>query len=413
MKDQLQQIDHYLAIHEIKKADILIAKLLRQNPLPQNRAEILLRRARTRLLAARPDDAIDDLVTIRDELPGYIEPPVILELQGDCHFARFELASVGFADRNDTILARQFYEAVIDSYPPYNNLGWVYYQLARIFVSLGQVDDASDLFQKALVSPSYINVLTAYCYERLGFLAFYEYRDFDRALAFLNRALDTYPGAAERGWLANLHLLQSRVLKARSDYAAALKAAEMAATIFSSLGDRKSALSDALLTSAELLAELHGHDREVISTLQHYMQITRKPLGVDVTWSRVNEMMGDAHFNIGQYENAIANYEAALQFNPDHPWEETLYYRIAWSYYQRHDYQNVVQTIRQMMASAKMNDQTITDYHVYDMLGNALFALKQYEKAVEAYGNALDIAPPNSNTVEKIKSYYNLARERA
>jgi cytochrome c-type biogenesis protein CcmH/NrfG len=46
------------------------------------------------------------------------------------------------------------------------------------------------------------------------------------------------------------------------------------------------------------------------------------------------------------------------------------------------------------------------------MLGNALFALKQYEKAVEAYGNALDIAPSNPTTVEKIKSYYNLARER-
>ncbi len=164
------------------------------------------------------------------------------------------------------------------------------------------------------------------------------------------------------------------------------------------------------LRIAELLAEMEGHDKDVISTLQQFVQNTRKPLGIDVTWSRINEMLGNAYFNLSQYENAVEAYNSALQFNPDHPWEVSLYYRIARSNYHQHAYTETIAAIQKMLSVARTDEQAINDYHVYDILGNAQFALGKYEQAVEAYRTALQMAPIDS--IQKIKSYYDLARAR-
>jgi tetratricopeptide (TPR) repeat protein len=413
MKEQIERIDKFLVSGEIKKAEVLIAKLLRPQQDDHDRSQLLFRRARARVLAARPDDALGDLLEIRDKSPIMFDTVPVLELLGDTYFARFELASVGFADRHDTFTAQQLYERIIENYPRYNNLGWVYYQLGRIFLTESKVEEASKCFQQALITPSHINVLTAYCYERLAFIAFYERRDLEQAIAFLNRAIDTYPSAAERLWLAQVHILRSRVLKGMGKYSDALDAAEMALSIIpSNTGNKESILSEALLTNGELLAEMDGRDRDVVAILQLFLQNTRKPLGVDVTWSRVNEMLGNAYFNLGQYDNAISAYKAALQLNPDHPWAEALYYGIARGYYQQRAYEEAINAVQKMLAIARDDGQSIDDYRVYDILGNAQFALGRYEKAVEAYRTALQIAPPNANNIDKIKSYYDLARER-
>ena len=300
---------------------------------------------------------------------------------------------------------------MIETHPRYKNLGWIYYQMGRVLVTASETNEAMKCFQQALIMPSHVSVLTAYCYERLAFIAFYEQRDLDNALAFLNRAIDTYPATSDRKWLAQTHILRSRVLKGMGDYQSALNAAQTAlSTLSANNGENKSILSEALLTIAELLAEMEGHDRDVISTLQQFVQNTRKPLGIDVTWSRINEMLGNAYFNLSQYENAVEAYNSALQFNPDHPWEVSLYYRIARSNYHQHAYTETIAAIQKMLSVARTDEQAINDYHVYDILGNAQFALGKYEQAVEAYRTALQMAPIDS--IQKIKSYYDLARAR-
>jgi tetratricopeptide (TPR) repeat protein len=247
----------------------------------------------------------------------------------------------------------------------------------------------------------------------LSFIAFYERRDLDYALAFLNRTIDTYPAAAERSWLAQVHILRSRVLRGIGDYQSALQAAENALSIISSApGNKKLLLSEALLTNAELLAEIDGRDKDVIGILQQFTQIARKPLGIDVTWSRVNEMLANAYFNLGQYENAIAAYKAVLQLNPDHPWVVSLHYRIARSYYQQRAYDKTIHSVNEMLSVAQLEGQAINDYRVYDILGNANYALERYEQAVDAYTTALHLAPANANDIDRIQSYYELARER-
>ncbi len=251
MKESLSNIDKLMAAGDIKKAEILIAKLLRTQRFSANellKSQLLLQRARVRLLSARPDDALDDLLVVRPILPEEFKE-VALELLGDCYFARFELASVGFADRNDTTLAKQFYEEMIETHPRYKNLGWIYYQMGRVLVTASQTNEAMKCFQQALIMPSHVSVLTAYCYERLAFIAFYEQRDLDNALAFLNRAIDTYPATSDRKWLAQTHILRSRVLKGMGDYQSALNAAQTAlSTLSANNGENKSILSEALLT---------------------------------------------------------------------------------------------------------------------------------------------------------------------
>jgi tetratricopeptide (TPR) repeat protein len=145
--------------------------------------------------------------------------------------------------------------------------------------------------------------------------------------------------------------------------------------------------------------------------LQHFLQISKKPLGVDVTWARVYEMLGDAYFKTGQYSAAAGSYQAVLQFNPYHPWEVSLYFRIARSYYQQGDYERAVQSVNRMLEAAQAEGQTVSDYRVYDVLGNAQFALGKYDDALEAYRTALHVAPPNADNLDTIRAYHDFAKE--
>lgn len=412
MQEQLVSIQLLLEDREIKKAEILIAKSLRNEISSAERAALLLLRARAKLLTNRHEDALDDLLTartIREELFQY---PSAIELLADTYFARFEGASMGFADRSYTDQAKTLYSIIINEFPDYSNLGWIHYQMGRIQLSVSDIQLATMHFQNALLSPSTITTLTAYCYERLGFLTFYELRDREKALSFLTKAADTYPVRENRIWLIGVHTLRSRVLREMKQYDQAFRAVQTALNVAAEAGpDSKLGLSEALLAAGELMAEWTGHERETVSHLQHYLQITRKPLGVDVTRSRVYEMLGNAYFHLHEYELAADAYKTALQFNPYHPWEVSLHYRIARCYYQQRAYESVVEAIDRMLKASQTEGHSVEDYRVFDVLGNAHFALEQYHLAAQAYEQAIELAPPNAENLEKIKTYYRFAKE--
>src|SRR5436309_2650359 len=106
-------LDELLNKRDIKRAEVLIARSLRAELSVRERARLLIARARARLLSARVDDALEDLDHARDLLLDEFETPLTIELLADCHFARFELASVGFADRSDTAQALAAYERIL------------------------------------------------------------------------------------------------------------------------------------------------------------------------------------------------------------------------------------------------------------------------------------------------------------
>ena len=109
----LQQVESLIDKREIKKADVIIARLMRSNLPPNDAAVLLIFRARTRLLTGRPDDAINDLAEAKGSTSEFASLSAqFLEIWGDAHFARFELASVGFADRADTLRAQESYQKI-------------------------------------------------------------------------------------------------------------------------------------------------------------------------------------------------------------------------------------------------------------------------------------------------------------
>jgi len=414
MDEQLQQIDALLRTNEIKKAEVLIAKHLRADPPPEARAQLLLRRARARLIGQHPDDALEDIQTARALQPEIAENPEVLELLGDIYFGRFELSPVGFAERSDADRALDLYQQIINSFPDYENIGWVFYQKGRVLLTANRVDEAIECLQEALVKPSQIASLTAFCYERLGFIYLFERRDPATALSFLERATVTYPPTEPESWLGQLHILRSRALKEQGKYEEALVAAEEAVRIMERLGsEMRSGQQDAHLAMGEIFAEIPGREAEAVEHLQQFLQLGRKPLGVDVTWSRVNELLGHMLFRLGRYDEAVEAYNNALAFNPYHPWGVSLYYQIARCYYRLRAYEKTIATIQQMQQAAEEDDQALEDYRVYHLLGNAHFALEQYPEAVTAYQHAVDLAPQQAEDINKIQTYLRFAQELA
>ncbi len=412
MDTLLDQIDQLLDAREIKKAEVLIARQLRADPALHDRAQLLLRRARARLIAQQPDDALEDMQTARALAPALAETPAALELLADISFARFELSPVGFAERSDADTALQLYQRLIDTVPDYPNLGWVLYQKGRVLLTDNRVDEAIACFHEALLKPSQVTALTAFCYERLGFVHLFDRRDPAAALAFLDRAAVTYPPAEPEAWLGQLHILRSRALREQKRYDEALKAAQQALQAMTAAGpEARSGQQDAHLALGEILAEIPGRELEAVEHLQQFLQLGKKPLGVDVTWSRVNEQLGDLLFLLGRYEGAIEAYHNALAFNPYHPWEVSLYYQIARCYYRLRAYEKTIAAIQQMQRAAVSESVELTDYRPFHVLGNAYFALEQYREAVAAYEQAVRLAPAQAEDLDKIQTYLRFAQE--
>lgn len=410
----LHDIDLALGKRDVKRAEVILARHLRSGLAPNERAEALITRARVRLVSGRPDDALADLRDAAGLIPGCPESPVYLELRADCHLARFELASVGFADRNDTAQATRDYAKLDELAPDWPNRGWTHYQRARIALSEDRTGDAVAHLQQALLNPSTVPALSAYCYERLGYVAFFDQRNPADALAWLDRAVATYPADQPRVWLAEVHTLRSRVLREARDYSRSIEAADQALRIAGGCGAAgREALADAALFAAEVASELPGREREVISYIQQFTSASKKPLGIDVTWSRSQELLGDAYLRAGLASEALESYQAALRYNPYHPWELKLYFQIARCYYQLHDYGRSANAINVLLRSADEDEPILRDFRVHALLGNALYALGDYANSANAYRAALLRAPEHADGLDSLQTYYRDALERS
>jgi tetratricopeptide (TPR) repeat protein len=405
---ELDIITALIAARDIKKAEVMIARLLRSPLTPPQQSQLFLQRARIRLLAARPDDALDDIKGLLAEAQ-HSTPPELLELMGDSYIARFELAPAGFADRHDIQRASELYAQIATDYPQYANLGWVYYQHGRAALILDKVNAAEQYFKRALFAPSHLPSLTAYCYERLGFIAFYEARQPHYALTCLDKAIHTCPADEPRAWLVDVHLLRSRVMS-DVDLDNAIDAAHTALKIAREDNNEKKRAASALFMLAELLFKYGNRPSEVVEYLQQFLQVSRTPPGVDVTWSRVYEMLGDAYLHLARYEQAVNAYAAALQFNPYHPWEESIQLRMAHCCYLQQEYARAADILNAIIKRASAEGQPVKDYRIYNALGDSWFALGKYKDSASAYYTALSIAPADVD-VSRIRYSYEQAQQ--
>lgn len=416
MADQpLEAIDQALHENDLRKAEVVATRLLRSDDLPaETRCQILIRRATVRLRSDRPDDALEDVQTALALQPSFSRLVEVKALFGDIYFARFMLAEFGFSDRNNTELALQYYNEVIERYSNSEHAGWVYYQRGRLYLTQGQIETATNDFLMALQKENRPRTLYALCYERLGFINLFEVRDPKAAITYFDQAIKAFPTIENRAGLVQIHILRSRALRELGDYTAALEAASAALhSVDVAAPDSRRTLTDAQLAVGEVLALIPGREAEAIEHLLNFLQNSKRPQGVDVTWSRVYETLGDLSLKLERYEQAIEAYQASLSFNLYHPWEVNIHYQIARCYYRMRAYERVITSIEKMQQAAEEENQMISDYRVFNVKANAHFALEHYEDAAQAYRKALQLAPPGAANLEKIKTYLRFSEELA
>lgn len=415
MDERITAIDLAIQQGDFRKAEILIARALRSDNLEsETRAEVLLRRAKARLNSGRPEDALSEANESIALRPSIADSPEMKVLLGDIYFARFVLAEFGFADRNNTDQARAYYDEVLKNTPDYPQRAWVYYQRGCIYLSENKSEAAINDLHQALAHDANPPFVHAYAYERLGFIALFEERNANQAAKYFENAIATYPTTNSIAWIANVHILRSRALTELGDYQAALEAASNALeSLDSTAQDYRSTLTETHLAIGEVLAHIPGREVEAIEHLLQFLQNSKRPLGVDVTWSRVYETLGNLSLKLKRYEQAIEAYQASLQYNPYHPWEINIHYQIARCYYRMRAYERVISSVEQMQAAANQDKQSITDYRVYYVLANAFFALERYQEAADAYGAALQLAPPGADNINKIQQYLQYSLELA
>ncbi len=401
MQDTLSQLQQLLVEGQVKRAEVLLARMLRTaEPSQTIYAELLALRARLHIMVGRPQNALEDLATLEKYAQDDVE---LLQLRADAHFARYEQATVGFAQKADLEQARQLYARILEDDPQNSDIGWVQYQLGRLTLIDDDVLGAIRYFEQALASeesPQHPE-LNALCYERLGFIAYYELRKLPQALGYLEQAMNEYPPEEPRGWLIQVYLMRARILR-EQDLTAAYTAASEALQIASNETSKsRSAVIEALFAIAEILAEMPGREQELIATIKRFIQMDKAPIGVDVTWSRVYEMLGNAYMALLEYTQAIPAYQEALRFNPYHPWGETLQYRIAVAQYQLGQYAETTTFLKQLL---EQGVETET-YRIYALLGNAQFAMGAFAEAQQSYELALQNAPTGIDT-STIQAYH-------
>lgn len=400
----------WLARNELRRVEVAVARALRTNSDTNTGVALRLVRARARLNDARPAEALDDLHTVGSLDAQRTHSPDVLELRGDCHLARFELSSVGFADHNDTDRAASCYERILSESPDYENVGWVQFQLGRLALIGNEVPLARERFLAALLAPSRLTALSALCFERLGYIAFYEERRLPRALGLLDKAIATCPVDGDLAWLIQVHLLRSNVLNELENSSAAIAAAETAAALAESDPGTQ---AEALLTLAELLAGADGRNQEIVAHMQHYLQLRHVPPGQDVTWSRAHELLGDAWSALGHNGEAVAAWQEALNYNPDNPWSVSVQQRIAMSLYQQGDYLAAVKELNRLLESVDVENNHTSGFNLYAMLGYSQFRLGQFSKAGDALERSLQLAPPATEGLDRLQRFFRQARLRS
>jgi len=398
------------SVNDLRNSEYALTRSLRHELELEARISVLIKRTRLRLRLQQLEGAWEDICALH-ELPIASERLAsVLELEADYYLAIFEWASVGFADQAALRRATTIYNSILESADNSQMSGWIHYQLGRCYMLLMDFQLAVQEFHQALVLPGDRShpELTSYCYERLGYITYYEYRNPSEALLYLERSLDTYPNTADTLWQVPVYLLYARVLRELYALEDALRATRLALAIATRIGE-KSLIAESLLLLSDLLAKTHDNNQEIINVITNYMQFKMRPIGVDLTWGSLNDLLGDAYAHLWQYNNAIEAYQDALYFNPDHLSEAQIQLKIVCCYYQLKQYKQVVESVMHLLNVSKKENYIHIEGSLYELLGNACFALKQYQAAINAYEKSISLDTFSQSNRSTLYAYMTIA----
>jgi tetratricopeptide (TPR) repeat protein len=410
----LDEIDEALALQEIKRAEIALVRALKTTQTPAERAALLFRRAQARLMDARPDDALEDLTTSLALEASLKDHPDTALLLGDIYFSRFELANVGFANRADTETAHKHYQALISEHPQHPRRAWAYYQLGRIKLSQNEAPEAARYFRQALALPPLPAHVHALAYERLGFIALMEDRQAQAALGHLQAAQQAAPPEMDATWQVQLQLRMSRAHLDLGAYGAALEAAQQALRLAQagSSPQHRAALPEAHLALGEIMAKLSGYEEQAIEHYVRFLQASKRPPGIDVTWGQVYEQIGQLYLRLENFQLAMGAFEKVLELNPFHAGDSHLQYQIARCCYRLRLFERGLAVLEGLHQAAQAEGQIIHDWKIFHLKANLLFALEKYAPAAAAYQQSLALTPP-PNKAKEIQIYLRFSQELA
>jgi tetratricopeptide (TPR) repeat protein len=288
-------------------------------------------------------------------------------------------------------------------------MAWAYYQCGRIKLSQNDITAAAAYFRRALNAPNLAPGVHAMAQERLGYMELFEKRDASAAIEHFHAAQQVASGDEPPEWLVQLNIRMSHAHLERQEYDDALSAARSALRTIQNNGTaaHRVALPEAHLAIADVMAVMPGYESEAIEHYLCFLQFSKRPPGIDVTWSKVHETIGHLSFRLERYQQAITAFEKALEINPYHPWDMNLRYQIARCFYRNRLYERTVETITAM--EAQDDEEPVRDWHVYNLLGNAYFALEDFQAAAQAYRTALDLAGGAGH--EKTRIYLRFCEE--
>ena len=102
MEKRLFQISELINKRDIKKAEVMIARLMKNEAITSDLYhQLLLLRTRVRLLTGRTDEALHDLAELEKKDSDLFSQLQTQEVLADCYLSRFELAILGFAQKTD------------------------------------------------------------------------------------------------------------------------------------------------------------------------------------------------------------------------------------------------------------------------------------------------------------------------
>ncbi len=394
---------------DIKRAEVTIARWLPAARKSTALADLYLARAKCKLLSDRPQEALEDWQLALEKNAAIAQVPDALELRADTHFALFEMSSVGFAGNEDSRNSAQLYRQLIAEHPQGANRAWWHYQLGRVLLSANQIEEAIAHFKQAGHMPSQRNTVRAYSGERLAYIAYYEKRNLTEALGYMERALSEYPQQASREWRVEILLLKARVSFELHRWAQARQCIEDA---IQSLDPQSSHRPTTLFSAAEILLKIPEQVDRAISLLEELLHTSKRPPGIDVGWARAQELLGEAYLQVERYPDAALAFRQALHHNPYSPWSSALRYQLACAYYQSGEYDHACECAAQLIEVERNEGGEISDYRIFDLLGNAHFALGRYEEARIAYSQALKLTSPHSKENASIRRYHDFAQSR-
>jgi len=387
----LTEIHELIANKDFRRAEIVIKKALKRDLNIVDRTSLLIYFYKNRLQQIRYDDVISHINETYSDLNQLEHIPakqqiVLKEALADAYLMRFENALVGFASKIDIESAKQLYEQIIHSETTYDNIGWIYYQYGRVLLALDDNTQAEKSFKFALFNRSPLVHLTALCYERLAFIAYYDQHQPEQAITFMQKAIQTYPLNDSSIWRIQAYITMANMLKNISTNKA-IEVLDDAIHI---------ARKDGIITTvdgASIMAEIHFAQVEINSHIENYQQVieiaqvffqmSKSPLGVDVTWARVYEMLGDAYMQQNAIEEAIVAYENTLQFNPYHPLHEAIKYRIAELLVHEHRYEETVSRLKQLIHDIESEGSVIDNPSIYLMLSLAYQQLGKQAESIK------------------------------